>query len=96
MYVVSPDPDVSSYTVDLSKHRYIILASDGLWNMVKPQEAVNVVKQLDEQVTEFVNKPATRSGLSSKFLMLKNNLCSLPEKKTRLLLFTFAPLFLKL
>lgn len=41
-FVVSPEPDTSVVTLDPRKHRYIILGSDGLWNMVPPQEVVSM------------------------------------------------------
>lgn len=41
-FVVSPEPDTSVVVLDPRKHRYIILASDGVWNMVSPQEAVTM------------------------------------------------------
>lgn len=47
-FVVSPEPDTSVMTLDPRKHRYIILGSDGLWNMVLPQEAVSVCQNNDE------------------------------------------------
>ena len=50
VFVVSPEPDVGAYSVDLRKTRCIILASDGLWNMVRPQEAIDLVDHLDEEV----------------------------------------------
>ncbi|ELU09343.1 hypothetical protein CAPTEDRAFT_89262 [Capitella teleta] len=40
VFVVSPDPDTAVYDLDLVRHRSIILASDGLWNMVRPLEAI--------------------------------------------------------
>ncbi|XP_068441780.1 protein phosphatase, Mg2+/Mn2+ dependent, 1Da isoform X2 [Clinocottus analis] len=47
-FVVSPEPDTSVVTLDSRKHRYIILGSDGLWNMVPPQEAVSMCQNNDE------------------------------------------------
>ncbi|XP_040036289.2 protein phosphatase 1D [Gasterosteus aculeatus] len=47
-FVVSPEPDTSVVTLDPRKHRYIILGSDGLWNMVPPQEAVSMCQNNDE------------------------------------------------
>ncbi|KAJ0022489.1 hypothetical protein NQD34_009979 [Periophthalmus magnuspinnatus] len=47
-FVVSPEPDTSVVVLDPSKHRYIILASDGLWNMVPPQEAVTLCHNHDK------------------------------------------------
>ncbi|KAM8904966.1 protein phosphatase 1D-like isoform 2-T2 [Spinachia spinachia] len=47
-FVVSPEPDTSVVILDPRKHRYIILGSDGLWNMVPPQEAVSMCQNNDE------------------------------------------------
>uniref|UniRef100_A0A3P8V2D5 Protein phosphatase, Mg2+/Mn2+ dependent 1D n=1 Tax=Cynoglossus semilaevis TaxID=244447 RepID=A0A3P8V2D5_CYNSE len=47
-FVVSPEPDTSVVTLDPKKHRYIILASDGLWNMVPPQEAISMCQNNTE------------------------------------------------
>ena len=45
-YLVSPVPDVYVHYFDLTKDKFIILASDGLWNMLKPQETVETVYHL--------------------------------------------------
>jgi protein phosphatase 1D len=45
---VSPEPDTCVLTLDPNKHRYIILGSDGLWNMVPPQDAVSMCQDNDE------------------------------------------------
>ncbi|XP_029302838.1 protein phosphatase, Mg2+/Mn2+ dependent, 1Da isoform X3 [Cottoperca gobio] len=47
-FVVSPEPDTSVVTLDPRKHRYIILGSDGLWNMVPPQEAISMCQNNNE------------------------------------------------
>ncbi|XP_039986596.1 protein phosphatase, Mg2+/Mn2+ dependent, 1Da isoform X3 [Xiphias gladius] len=47
-FVVSPEPDTSVVTLDPRKHRYVILGSDGLWNMVPPQEAISMCQNNDE------------------------------------------------
>ena len=47
-YLVSPVPDVYVHYFDLTKDKFIILASDGLWNMLKPQETVETVYQLSK------------------------------------------------
>ena len=44
-YLVSPVPDVYVHYFDLTKDKFIILASDGLWNMLKPQETVETVHE---------------------------------------------------
>ncbi|NXX86858.1 PPM1D phosphatase, partial [Urocolius indicus] len=41
-FVVSPEPDTSVHTIDPQKHKYIILGSDGLWNMIPPQDAISM------------------------------------------------------
>lgn len=41
--MVSPEPDVSVVEIDISSFRCLIFASDGLWNMLNAQEAVNSV-----------------------------------------------------
>ncbi|XP_060929181.1 protein phosphatase 1D-like [Limanda limanda] len=49
-FVVSPEPDTSVVTLDPRKHRYIILGSDGLWNMVPPQEAVSMCQNNNDEM----------------------------------------------
>ena len=41
-YLISPVPDVHVYNID-SQDLFIILASDGLWNMLNPQKVVEKV-----------------------------------------------------
>ncbi|XP_051949690.1 protein phosphatase 1D-like [Xyrauchen texanus] len=61
-FVVSPEPDTSVVTLDPRRHRYIIVGSDGLWNMVPPQEAVTVCQSHDEAVAPFGISVARRLG----------------------------------
>ena len=42
-FVVSPHPDVCVHTLDASKQKFIVLASDGLWNVMTPQDVVDFV-----------------------------------------------------
>ncbi|KAK7792751.1 hypothetical protein R5R35_007069 [Gryllus longicercus] len=44
VFVVSPEPDVSVYTIDVSCHRCLIFGTDGLWNVMCPTAAVEVVQ----------------------------------------------------
>ena len=41
-FVVSPEPDVSSFLLDLESMRCLVVGSDGLWDMVGPRVAVDV------------------------------------------------------
>ncbi|XP_043574029.1 protein phosphatase 1D-like [Chiloscyllium plagiosum] len=41
-FVVSPEPDTSVHTINCHDHKYIILGSDGLWNMIPAQDAVTI------------------------------------------------------
>ena len=52
VFVVSPEPDVCVYDLDPAKHKFVILASDGLWDMVKPDEAADIAHQLSTCVSE--------------------------------------------
>lgn len=49
-FVVSPEPDTTVMTLDPRRHRYIILGSDGLWNMMPPKNAVNMCHSHDKMV----------------------------------------------
>lgn len=48
-FVVSPEPDTSVHTLDPQKHKYIILGTDGLWNMILPQEAISMCQVHEEK-----------------------------------------------
>jgi len=38
--VVSPEPDTFVYPIDISKHRCLILGTDGAWNMMTPAQVL--------------------------------------------------------
>lgn len=42
-FVVSPEPDLAVYEIDAKKHKCLIFGTDGLWNVIDPQVAVNLV-----------------------------------------------------
>lgn len=56
-FVVSPEPDTMVLTLDPKRHRYVILGSDGLWNMMPPKNAVNMCYSHDKMVVgEVIDK----------------------------------------
>ncbi|KAM9321326.1 protein phosphatase 1D [Gastrophryne carolinensis] len=50
-FVVSPEPDTSVHVIDPKKHKFIIIGSDGLWNMVSAQDAVAMCQELEKAYT---------------------------------------------
>ncbi|XP_023680436.1 protein phosphatase 1D-like isoform X1 [Paramormyrops kingsleyae] len=59
-FLVSPEPDVKVMTLDPRQHRYIILGSDGLWDVVPPQDAVTLCQAHDEALAPFAVATAHR------------------------------------
>ncbi|KAM3934167.1 protein phosphatase 1D [Leptodactylus fuscus] len=57
-FVVSPEPDTSVHTIDPQTHKFIIIGSDGLWNMVSSHDAVTMCQ---EQETFYVNGESGQS-----------------------------------
>uniref|UniRef100_A0A6I8SQL0 PPM-type phosphatase domain-containing protein n=1 Tax=Xenopus tropicalis TaxID=8364 RepID=A0A6I8SQL0_XENTR len=47
-FVVSPEPDTSVHTIDPQKHKFIIIGSDGLWNMVSAQDAISMCQEQEK------------------------------------------------
>ncbi|XP_047463449.1 protein phosphatase 1D-like isoform X2 [Mugil cephalus] len=64
-FVVSPEPDTMVMTLDPKRHRYIILGSDGLWNMMPPKNAVNMCYSHDKMVGPKGMSCARRLGCTA-------------------------------
>ncbi|KAM4620258.1 protein phosphatase 1D-like [Polymixia lowei] len=64
-FVVSPEPDTTVVTLDPKRHRYIVLGSDGLWNMMPPKDAVNMCYSHDKMVGPKGMSCATRLGCTA-------------------------------
>ncbi|XP_056412684.1 protein phosphatase 1D [Hyla sarda] len=47
-FVVSPEPDTSVHTIDPQTLKFIIIGSDGLWNMVSGQDAVSLCQEQEK------------------------------------------------
>ena len=56
LYSVSPEPELAVIEIDSNKHRAIILATDGLWNMVTPETTVEIVRNCDVKTEEMILK----------------------------------------
>jgi len=56
LYSVSPEPELTVIEIDPNKHRCLILASDGLWNMITPETAVEIVRNCDIKTEEMILK----------------------------------------
>uniref|UniRef100_UPI0037E7604E protein phosphatase 1D-like n=1 Tax=Semicossyphus pulcher TaxID=241346 RepID=UPI0037E7604E len=64
-FVVSPEPDTTVMTLDPKRHRYVILGSDGLWNMMPPKNAVNMCYSHDKMVGPKGMSCARRLGCTA-------------------------------
>ena len=47
-YTVSPVPYVYAFPLDLSVQKFIVIASDGLWNVMTPAEVVSFVDEYED------------------------------------------------
>ena len=54
LYSVSPEPELTVIEIEPNKHRCLILASDGLWNMITPEVAVEIVRNCDVKTEEMI------------------------------------------
>ncbi|XP_008330414.1 protein phosphatase 1D-like [Cynoglossus semilaevis] len=64
-FVVSPEPDTTVMKLDPKRHHYIILGSDGLWNMMPPKNAVNMCYSHDKMVGPKGMSCARRLGCTA-------------------------------
>ncbi|XP_067866856.1 protein phosphatase, Mg2+/Mn2+ dependent, 1Da [Heterodontus francisci] len=60
-FVVSPEPDTSVHTINCRDHKYIILGSDGLWNMIPAQDAVTICQD-NEDRKRLLEEPGPTSA----------------------------------
>lgn len=62
-FVVSPEPDVSVFPLDPKRDRCVILASDGLWNMVSTRDAVRLVQLTEEENEHLILEGGGPNGV---------------------------------
>ena len=59
-FVVSPEPDVSVVKLDPTRDKCLVVGSDGLWNMLSAEDAVNMVFDLEYQFEQkVINDPVS-------------------------------------
>ena len=56
-YVVSPDPDLHVYDLNILKDRCLVLATDGVWNVVTPDMAVQSVFEAERNNEQHMIDP---------------------------------------
>ena len=56
-YIVSPEPDLHVYDVDAVRDRCLILATDGVWNVLNPDMAVDTVFDAERNNEKFMINP---------------------------------------
>jgi len=62
IFVVSPEPDLHVYTIDISKQRCLILGTDGAWNVLSPEMAVNSVRAAESNNEKHMLEGSTGTG----------------------------------
>ena len=63
---MSPEPDVSVHELDSSIHRCVIVASDGVWNMVSASDAIEFVDRWIHQRDKMLALVSSMQHLSVK------------------------------
>jgi len=56
-FVVSPEPDLHVYDLDITKHRCLIFGTDGAWNVLSPEVAVSHVKNIENNNEKYMLDP---------------------------------------
>ena len=52
-FLVSPVPDVHYRLVDPRRDKFVVLASDGLWNAMKNKEVVHFIDNIEKNVFDM-------------------------------------------
>jgi len=57
VFIVSPEPDTNCHNIDISKHRCLILGTDGCWNMLNAEIAVDEVCSVEKSNEQHMLNP---------------------------------------
>ena len=89
VFVVSPEPDLHVYDLDIQKCRCLILATDGAWNVLSPDMAVQAVYEAEKNNEQRMIRPNdnTVSWINPSKRLVDNaldrwNLCRLRADNT--------------
>ena len=75
-YLISPIPDVSVHYIDPTKHKFVILATDGLLDVMEPQRCVELVHLMSGG-----NIDSTHISFAITKILIDNALKEWKEKK---------------
>ena len=67
-FAVSPVPDVTAHPLNLSIQKFVVVASDGLWNVMTPSEVVRFVDKHRGKVQTLERPNSVVSALISEAL----------------------------
>ena len=67
-YLISPIPDVYIHALDLTEDMFLILGTDGLWDMITPQESVETVYHLCKGEFDYDKTEVAITALINKAL----------------------------
>lgn len=56
-FVVSPRPDVHCFTLNTKVQKFVVIASDGLWNVMSPREVVEFIWDYEHEREEKLHQP---------------------------------------
>jgi len=56
-FIVTPEPDLHVYDIDISKHRCLVFGTDGAWNVLSPESAVSHVQRIDKLNERYMMEP---------------------------------------
>jgi len=57
VFVVSPEPDLHVYNIDINTNRCLLLGTDGCWNVLSPEIAVSAVQQAEKNNEKHMIDP---------------------------------------
>lgn len=84
-YTVSPEPDVFDIPMNLALQKFVVIASDGLWNVMTPNEVVRFIH--DYQSKEIVSNANVVNAVIEEALRRWDSKGSLADNITVLVAF---------